>query len=160
MLGIRLLGTILGSLLRHGCMPGMPAWISGQALALLEAHTWPGNVRELENVIRRAILLAGKEARIGSEHIVFDQAVRGLESAPGAPLGGSSGGAPGAAATGAASLSDVAFQSEAQAILRTLNTHNGHRGKTARSLGISERTLRYRLALMRQSGLLAAGAEA
>ncbi len=149
-----------GMLLRHGCMPGMPAWISGQALALLEAHTWPGNVRELENVIRRAILLAGKEARIGSEHVVFDQAVRGLESAPGAPLGGSSGGAPGAAATGAASLADVAFQSEAQAILRTLNTHNGHRGKTARSLGISERTLRYRLASMRQSGLLAAGAEA
>ncbi|WP_341714008.1 helix-turn-helix domain-containing protein, partial [Erythrobacter sp.] len=58
------------------------------------------------------------------------------------------------------SPSDVAFQSEAQAILKALDAHNGHRGKTARSLGISERTLRYRLASMRESGLIAAGAEA
>ena len=127
-------------------------------------------MRELENVIRRAILLAGKEARIGSEHVVFDQAVRGVESAPGTPLCRtgtaasvaiqSMSASTGTGSAGAASLSDVAFHSEAQAILRTLDAHNGHRGKTARSLGISERTLRYRLASMRQSGLLAAGAEA
>ncbi|WP_341714007.1 sigma 54-interacting transcriptional regulator, partial [Erythrobacter sp.] len=53
-----------GMLLRHAGEPGQPCWISGQALALLEAHPWPGNVRELENVIRRAILLAGKEPQI------------------------------------------------------------------------------------------------
>jgi two-component system response regulator FlrC len=56
------------------------------------------------------------------------------------------------------SLSDVAFQSEAQAILRALDAHGGHRGKTAASLGISERTLRYRLASMRENGLIEAGA--
>lgn len=139
-----------GMLLRHAGEPGGPSWISGQALALLETHNWAGNVRELENVIRRAILLAGKEARIGSEHIVFDQTARAIEpqvtTAP-APTSGSS-------------LSDVAFRSEAQAIMRALDLHGGHRGKTARSLGISERTLRYRLASMRESGLIAAGAEA
>ena len=53
-----------------------------------------------------------------------------------------------------ASLSDIAFQSEAEAILAALDTHNGHRARTAKALGISERTLRYRLASMRESGLM------
>ncbi len=137
-----------GMLLRHACRKGQPQWLTGQALALLATHNWPGNVRELENVIRRAILLAGEEARIGSEHIVFDQPVRGVaeDGTVAASTAGES-----------ASLSDVAFQSEVQAILAALASHNGHRAKTARSLGISERTLRYRLASMRESGLLAAG---
>ncbi|MEM8723971.1 MAG: sigma 54-interacting transcriptional regulator, partial [Pseudomonadota bacterium] len=138
-----------GMLLRHACRPGQPQWLTGQALALMATHNWPGNVRELENVIRRAILLAGEEARIGSEHIVFDQPVRSVASDGSVPAPSASSG----------SLSDVAFQSEAQAILAALDDHNGHRAKTARSLGISERTLRYRLASMRESGLLAAGGE-
>ncbi len=140
-----------GMLLRHACRQGQPQWLTGQALALLTTHNWPGNVRELENVIRRAILLAGEEARIGSEHIVFDQPVRGVADDGTIAVSNESGNA---------SLSDVAFRSEAEAILAALDSHNGHRAKTARSLGISERTLRYRLASMRESGLLAAGGKA
>ncbi|QFT76703.1 sigma-54-dependent Fis family transcriptional regulator [Erythrobacter sp. THAF29] len=140
-----------GMLLRHGCREGQPGWIAGQALALLESHVWPGNVRELENVIRRAILLAGESHQIGSEHIVFEQPVRSLAEPASVPTP--------ARVTGR-TLSDVAFQSEAQAILNALETHGGHRARTAKSLGISERTLRYRLASMRDSGLLAAGGEA
>lgn len=153
-----------GMLLRHSCRPGQPgartgpAWLSGQALALLATHPWPGNVRELENVIRRAILLAGDTARIGSEHIVFDQPVRAVASD--APLARRAG----SAMAANASLSDIAFQSEAEAILAALDAHDGHRARTARALGISERTLRYRLASMRESGLLskrhAAGGDA
>ena len=142
-----------GMLLRHGCQAGLPSWISKPARALLEEHSWPGNIRELENVIRRAILLAGSVSCIGSEHIVFDSAVRVVDNQSAAPPTLS----PDLLAE--RSLSDVAFHSEAQAILTALNTHNGHRGKTARSLGISERTLRYRLASMRDSGLLASGGE-
>ncbi|WP_337661328.1 sigma-54 interaction domain-containing protein [Erythrobacter sp. Alg231-14] len=149
-----------GMLLRHACQPGMPCWISGQALALLEAHPWPGNVRELENVIRRAILLAGKDAHIGSEHIAFDQPARGVETGcqPDHNSVATIAALPASIAAidrrDAASLSDVAFQSEARAILDALNLNGGHRAKTARSLGISERTLRYRLASMRKSGLI------
>ncbi len=139
-----------GMLLRHAARPGSPCWISGQALALLETHAWPGNVRELENVIRRAILLAGKDPCILSEHIVFDQAARAVDG----------GETPRATAPLSNSLSDVAFHSEAQAILKELDRHGGHRGKTARSLGISERTLRYRLASMRESGMMSSGAGA
>lgn len=140
-----------GMLLRHAGGEGEARWLTGQALALLEGHSWPGNVRELENVIRRALLLAGDAAQIGSEHIVFDQPVRSVVDAPApiAPIPQSDG-----------SLSDIAFASEAQAILDALDRCDGHRARTARSLGISERTLRYRLASMRESGLLAAGAEA
>ncbi|MCK0129427.1 sigma 54-interacting transcriptional regulator [Erythrobacter sp. F6033] len=143
-----------GMLLRHACRDELPHWISGQALALLQTHIWPGNVRELENVIRRAILLAGDSHQIGSEHIVFDQPVRPVHEA------GADRAASLTFARAGGKLSDVAFQSEVQAILTALESHGGHRAKTARSLGISERTLRYRLASMRESGLLAAGGEA
>ncbi|MEM7690044.1 MAG: sigma 54-interacting transcriptional regulator [Pseudomonadota bacterium] len=151
-----------GMLLRHACRPVQnrtggrpgPAWLSGQALALLETHAWPGNVRELENVIRRAILLAGDEPRIGSEHIVFDQPVRPIAGDAPAPHHEPARASNAQANAVRASLSDIAFQSEAQAILAALAQNDGHRARTARSLGISERTLRYRLASMRESGLI------
>jgi two-component system, response regulator FlrC len=139
-----------GMLLRHAPAPGQPGWINRAALALLESHPWPGNVRELENVIRRAILLADGAAMIGTDHIVFDTAVRPVGAAitPAIPL------------DSARSLSDVAFASEARAILESLANHCGNRAATARSLGISERTLRYRLASMRGAGMLAVGGAA
>ncbi|MET4133218.1 two-component system response regulator FlrC [Porphyrobacter sp. MBR-155] len=141
-----------GMLLRHAAAPGRPGWINRAALSLLEAHAWPGNVRELENVIRRAILLADGAGVIAPEHIVFDTAVRPV-------IDNSAGEAP-ARGMMARSLSDVAFASEARAIMDTLANHAGNRAATARSLGISERTLRYRLASMRGAGMLAAGGAA
>ena len=143
-----------GMLLRHACRPAMPCWLSAEAIMRLEAHTWPGNVRELENVIRRAILLAGDAPEIAAEHIIFDRPVRSL-AAPVAALA-----APPPASDTAASLSEVAFASEAEAILAALDRNAGNRARTAQSLGISERTLRYRLATMRANGLLAAGGRA
>jgi two-component system response regulator FlrC len=140
-----------GMLLRHAAAPGRPGWIARDALALLEGHAWPGNVRELENVIRRAILLADGAGVIGAEHVVFDTAARPaaapLSTLPARVIGG-------------CSLSDVAFASEARAILEALARHGGNRMATARALGISERTLRYRLASMRGAGLLATGGAA
>ncbi len=142
-----------GMLLRHAAAPGRPGWIARDALALLEAHAWPGNVRELENVIRRAILLADGAGAIGAGHIVFDTAVRPVNAS--APTGVIP-----LPARSTSSLSDVAFASEARAILETLANHAGNRAATARTLGISERTLRYRLASMRGAGMLAVGGAA
>jgi two-component system response regulator FlrC len=138
-------------LLRHaGAAERGPAWIAPEALDELAAHPWPGNVRELENVIRRALLLAGEADQITPEHIIFDTAARVVTD--GAPL------APALTRSAAPrSLSDVAFASEARAIMESLTRHAGNRAATARSLGISERTLRYRLASMRGAGMLAAG---
>ncbi len=138
-------------LLRHAPDPAKGMWIADEALARLENHKWPGNVRELENVIRRALLLAGDEPVITPTHIVFDNAatpVTGSGTAT-APLP--------ATDTGERKLSAIVRQSEAQVILDTLDSNDGNRGATARALGISERTLRYRLASMREAGMLAAG---
>lgn len=152
-------------LLRHAPQPGKgPCWIDADALALLEGHGWPGNVRELENVVRRAIVLAGPEPAITADHVVFDRPVRRVlapvTETP--PSEAQEAGARAASRSAPARrcLSQVAFESEARAILDALDSHGGHRARTAASLGISERTLRYRLASMRRSGLLAAGGEA
>lgn len=142
-------------LLRHGGEAGQPRWISDDALTLLASHTWPGNVRELENVIRRALLLAGDARQIELEHIRFDRSVRPVEQTESALDALALPTIPHSAAP---SLSDIAFRSEAEAILKTLEECGGRRGETARRLGISERTLRYRLATMRDAGLAIAGA--
>ncbi len=116
-------------------------WISDEALALLAAHNWPGNVRELENVMRRALVLAGNAPVIEPAHIVFDRPARLINEPVAAP------------ATGDAKLSNIVQMSEARAILTTLEACNGSRVAAARQLGISERTLRYRLASFREAGI-------
>lgn len=135
-------------MLKHGGARRSPRWLSADALAALAQHSWPGNIRELENVVRRSLLLAGDEAVISAEHIRFDQKVCVVTEAPAEPI----------AAPTSTPLSDIAFQSEAKAIRRALDECGGHRAKTAKRLGISERTLRYRLANMRDAGMALAGA--
>ena len=134
-------------LLRHASSaksgPGkMVPWISEAAIGLLRRHSWPGNVRELENVMRRALLLCGG-SEIGPDHIQFDSPAR-LVSAP----------------TSAEPepftrqrLANIVQRSEAEAIVDTLRACGGSRTAAARQLGISERTLRYRLAAFRDAGI-------
>jgi len=45
--------------------------LSKDALARLRSESWRGNVRELQNVIERAVILAGEEGAIGPEHLMF-----------------------------------------------------------------------------------------
>ena len=122
-------------------------WISDAALDALNEYAWPGNVRELENVIRRALLLAQGKAQIEVEHIVFDMTARPVEkkAEPG-PV-------PEAAPERPAKLSKIVQISEARAIMEALDAVGGHRANAARALGISERTLRYRLASFREAGI-------
>ena len=133
---------------------GLP-WISDAALALLKCHGWPGNIRELENVMRRALVLAGKAAVIGAEHIVSDRPARLVEPAP-ATNGPQSAPAADEPAAGD-KLSKIVQLSEARAIMDTLDACGGRRAEAARQLGISERTLRYRLASFRDAGLAMGG---
>ena len=138
-------------LLRHSPDGAPAAWISDAALAMLRIHGWPGNVRELENVMRRAQVLAAGQPEIRPEHIVFDRTVRLVdrEGAPeeqDAPEAGSG-----------EKLSKIVLISEARAIMETLDACGGRRAEAARQLGISERTLRYRLASFREAGLAIGG---
>ena len=145
-------------LLRHAAPEAQVPWISDEALELLKQHGWPGNVRELENVMRRALLLsenngAGRSAvrpEIGPEHIHFDQPARLV-------LADSAAEPTALTATDAAGstrrLANIVQISEARAIMETLAACGGSRIAAARQLGISERTLRYRLAAFREAGM-------
>ncbi len=135
-------------MLRHSPEGQAIPWLGDAALAMLKLHSWPGNIRELENVIRRALLLAQGKRRIEPEHIIFDQPARSVADAASA--------AP--ADTTAGKLSNIVQISEARAIMATLDACGGHRATAAKELGISERTLRYRLASFRDAGIAVGGA--
>jgi two-component system response regulator FlrC len=130
--------------LRHAMTPAHVPCFNEAAIAMLKLHAWPGNVRELENVVRRALLLAGDAATITPEHIVFDSPAR-LVLEPVEPIK--------VAEPAARKLSSVVQLSEARAIIDTLEACGGNRLRAARELGISERTLRYRLASFRDAGI-------
>jgi two-component system response regulator FlrC len=136
--------------IRHAAPDRAVPWLSDAALAMLRLHSWPGNVRELENVMRRALLLAGNEALIAATHIVFDTPARLVAHEPEPELATA---APGRTRK----LSSIVQNSEARAIMETLEACGGSRVAAARQLGISERTLRYRLASFREAGIAVAG---
>ena len=143
-------------LLRHAPKGEAMPWIGDAALDTLRAYPWPGNVRELENVMRRALLLAQGQTEIAPEHIVFDMTARPVvrEAASPAPAQGTADVVDQAAGQAApAKLSKIVKLSEARAIMDTLESVGGHRANAARALGISERTLRYRLASFREAGI-------
>lgn len=140
--------------LRHAPDPARVPCPNDAALAMLKLHSWPGNVRELENVIRRALLLAHGKDTITAEDIVFDSPARLIPS----PVAATGFGMPPLAAEKGESesgrkLSSIVQISEARAIVETLEACGGSRVRAARELGISERTLRYRLASMRDAGI-------
>lgn len=138
-------------LLRHAPQGQVTPWISDAALAMLKMHGWAGNVRELENVMRRAILLAHGAAEIRPDHIVFDSPARLVAAEAQAPIMTE-------VPSGRRRLSNIVQISEARAIMETLEACGGNRVAAASQLGISERTLRYRLASFREAGLAVAGA--
>ncbi len=111
--------------------------LSDSACAVLQQHDWPGNVRELDNVIQRALILKqGKE--IQPQDIMLETSI---EEASLEPLLEDSG-----------KLQSDLRDREAEVILETLRSNKGSRKQTAEKLGISPRTLRYKLAKLRESG--------
>lgn len=101
----------------------------------LLAHPWPGNVRELENLMQRSlILLTGAELDAGD--LAF-------EEPPVDP--------------GDKDLSEGLRNHEFQLIVDALQAHGGKRAAVAEALGISARSLRYKLARMRAEGVAIPG---
>ena len=119
---------------------------SKAALQRLAAHNWRGNVRELENCVQRASLLApGPE--IGPEDIDFVAAMVPAAAAPAAPS------AVEAAASAEPLLEGDLKERERELIVAALSAVDGNRKEAAERLGISPRTLRYKLARFRELGL-------
>jgi len=127
---------------RHHRGQGLCPRFTSDAMAALEAHAWPGNVRELDNVVQRALVLAGGREEIRAGDLFFEQ-----------PTTVAAGAAAHGEAPGGRALQRSMADREAEMILDTLRSEEGHRGRTAERLGISPRTLRYKLARLRDAGL-------
>jgi two-component system response regulator FlrC len=121
--------------------------LTASAIHKLSSHSWPGNVRELENVVQRALILCNGEILDSSDLLIepdnqqiFDKnndfLAQETQSDDDKSLLGS----------------ELRLQ-EHQIILDALQALNGKRKDVAEKLGISPRTLRYKLAKMRESGI-------
>jgi two-component system response regulator AtoC len=114
---------------------GREAAFAPDAMAALREHRWPGNVRELENAIERAVVLS-------PDGTIHGGAFRETTGAPHA-----------AAADGPPEtlrLKDAVARAEREAIASALAAAEGNREQAAQLLGVSLRTLYYKL---RDSGL-------
>lgn len=112
----------------------------GAELSLL-SHCWKGNVRELENCMHRAAIMASSD-QISEADIYFEEAIT-----------------PATETSTEASEESVALldgglrDKEKQLIVSALNTVAGRRTDAAKLLGISPRTLRYKLARLKEQGV-------
>jgi two-component system, NtrC family, response regulator AtoC len=126
----------------HGRPPGVV--LSERALALLEQHDWPGNVRELKNVIERAVVLCvGPE--LGPEHLPSEL------TEPRAPSPSSASSVPAASSSSERELDPTArlrqeiADLERERVLKALEESGGNQSLAAERLGMSRRSLVYRL---------------
>lgn len=127
------------------------ARLSKQAQACLVGYPWPGNVRELDNAIQRALIL-----QQGGVIEPQDFCLSGpVACAPLPVMVPSTMAARPAAveAESAGALGDDLRRREFQMIIDTLRAERGRRKEAAERLGISPRTLRYKLAQMRDAGM-------
>ena len=143
--------------------------LAEDARKALMAHAWPGNVRELDNAIQRALVLhQGNVIHAGD--LCLELGITGAADfgapaepaiparsmeAPEADLPDPEAGleADSAADEAIGSLGDDLRQQEFRIIIQTLKKERGRRNRAAEQLGISPRTLRYKLAQMRDAGI-------
>jgi two-component system response regulator FlrC len=118
--------------------------LSGQAATRLMQHHWPGNVRELENVIQRAMILALADViEIEDLNLPQIEAVEELVEIVVKPQRELDSNANEDTDTDESQM-DMKSLEKAH-IIETLNAVNGSRKLAVKRLGISERTLRYKL---------------
>jgi len=94
--------------------------ITADAKRVLLAYGWPGNIRELQNVIERAVILSSGQ---------IDASILNLETEP----------------DRGELVEGLLKSNEKELINKTLEETNGNRRKAAELLGISLRTLQYRI---------------
>ena len=128
------------------------------AVAKLQAYQWPGNVRELENIMQRALILSAGSC-ITADDLLFEtddfamlnqpvytqqsvalpaKSINMIDNVEESEL---------------QSLGDGVRSAEEKIILQILNEARGNRKTTAEKLGISPRTLRYKIARMKEAGV-------
>jgi two-component system, NtrC family, response regulator AtoC len=114
------------------------ATVSPEALRCLWTYPWPGNIRELQHVLEAAMVLS--DGVILPEHLSL-AIQRGGRGSPAA--------ASPFAISASASLDDVLAEGERRLILDALQKASGVQARAAKILGISERSLWYRVKKLR-----------
>jgi two-component system, NtrC family, response regulator AtoC len=103
--------------------------VEPEALSAMKSYPWPGNIRELQNVMERGVILAQDLVRRGN---LPDEILRGMVPKP-------------------AESKDVLKDVEKEIIIKALRKHGENRRLAAAELGMSRRTLQYKL---KEFGLL------
>jgi two-component system response regulator FlrC len=125
--------------------PGMGIQIAMKAKALLVAHRWQGNVRELENVMQRALILKSGLS-ITCEDIIFENISRSVGADLDIPASQPE-------LSDSENLLDTDLKTrEKEIIIKAVTSHRS-RKEAAEKLGISPRTLRYKIAQFRRDGI-------
>jgi two-component system response regulator FlrC len=168
-----ILPLVMQSLARHA-KDAVPYSVAADAQRMLLQYAWPGNVRELENVVQRAVVLCNGHV-ITSAHLMFDESslADAFSTAPVEATVRDAAALMHAAAYAHSEKSAMVYESqemtiktqdepinlghavkvsEQQAILAAIHSTDS-RIEAAAKLGISPRTLRYKIAQLRQMGL-------
>jgi len=113
--------------------------LSAGAVKTLQSYDWPGNAREMDNVIQRALILqTGDTIEEEDLHLDLKNSISEEVISKGAK---------------AKAKAKALKTQEYQVILNILEEKNGNRKMACEELGISERTLRYKIAKMRDLGI-------
>ncbi|MEM8499664.1 MAG: sigma-54 dependent transcriptional regulator [Pseudomonadota bacterium] len=133
------------------------------AVQRLTSHHWPGNIRELDNVMQRALILQPDVLIRVNDICVSNTEYGGIESANDdveLPLSANEQMLPGDTPSDQLSESVITDlessmqNKEFELVERCLQNNNYNRQATAVELGVSERTLRYKLSKMRALGIV------
>ena len=96
-------------------------------------YNWPGNIRELENVIQRCFIYT-EDTLVRSDDLHFDHIAEVMPST-------------------SSKMRNKLLENEAELIIKALQENNGSRQLTAKSLNMSPRTLRYKIAKLKLIGV-------
>lgn len=120
---------LIDHFLEHFCTrhKRQPKRMSSAAMQLLSAAPWPGNVRQLRNIVERMVITSTDDIINDNE---LPQEVRAL---------------PRVNVTMPGSLADATDQCEKATLQLALEACSHHREKTAKALGISLRSLHYKM---------------
>jgi two-component system response regulator PilR (NtrC family) len=110
--------------------PGSQSRLTDSSLSALAGYSFPGNVRELENILERALALSDS-GKIEPEELNLTPT--GSNGGNGSPFGGE------------LSLQDYLDQVEREKIMQALEQTKGNKTAAARVLGVTFRSLRYRV---------------
>lgn len=119
--------------------------VSPEVCKTLQTYSWPGNVRELDNVMQRALILQVSgvitDNEVQFEHHSFQETTSSDKFNDDIDFNKEN------------TLGDDLKDHEQNMIIEVLKETMGSRKTAAEKLGISPRTLRYKLAKMRERGV-------